>query len=264
MHPADLALYHRNPRLGNVEAIAGSLRANGQYKPIVVNAGTHTGRPNEVLAGNHTLKAIRDLAEKHPDDERWQTVLVHVIDVDDDRAARIVLADNRTSELGTMDDTALAEMIDSLDGDLVGTGYDDDDLAEILEAAGDELLDEDGEGAGDGGEDVEDAPRGTGESLALWGATVGEPDVVPETGTVWRMGHHVLVVCDVNRDHGLYVPHLTDEHMLYPYPSLLAPYVQTLEDRPAVFVQPSKYLAGWFITKWNRLRSSTPAEQVTR
>ncbi|MDX3097732.1 hypothetical protein PV417_24845 [Streptomyces sp. ME19-03-3] len=42
---------HPNPRTGDVDAIAESLRVNGRYKAIVVNRGTHTGRPNEVLAG---------------------------------------------------------------------------------------------------------------------------------------------------------------------------------------------------------------------
>lgn len=127
MHPSELALYHRNPRQGNTTTIASSLRANSQYKPVTVNRGTHTGRPFEVLAGNHTVMAIRDLAEQHPDDERWQTVLVHIIDVDDDRAARIVAADNRTAELGGFDDRLLVELLADLP-DLDGTGYDPGDL----------------------------------------------------------------------------------------------------------------------------------------
>lgn len=49
-----LNTFHKNPRRGDVEAIKGSLVANGQYRPIVVNKGTHTGRPFEVLAGNRT------------------------------------------------------------------------------------------------------------------------------------------------------------------------------------------------------------------
>ena len=40
----DLKIYHQNPRVGDVEAIAQSLQVNGAYKPIVVNRGTHTGR----------------------------------------------------------------------------------------------------------------------------------------------------------------------------------------------------------------------------
>lgn len=47
--------YHKNPRRGNVEKVAESLKSNGQFKPIVVNRGTLTGRPNEILAGNHCV-----------------------------------------------------------------------------------------------------------------------------------------------------------------------------------------------------------------
>ena len=129
--PAELNTYHRNPRRGDVGIISASLKAHGQYKPIVVNKGTYTGRPNEVLAGNHTLMAIRDLAEQHPEDDRWGSVLVHWIDVDDDRAARIVLVDNRASELGTVDTAALHGLLESLGADLSGTGFTDEDLASL-------------------------------------------------------------------------------------------------------------------------------------
>ncbi|WP_233717036.1 hypothetical protein [Mycolicibacterium vinylchloridicum] len=41
-----------------MDAIAESLsQSYGQYRTIVVNKGTLTGRPNEVLAGDHTLMA---------------------------------------------------------------------------------------------------------------------------------------------------------------------------------------------------------------
>ena len=69
----DLAPYHRNPRRGDVKAIARSLETNGQYRPIVVNLGTHTGRPNEVLAGNHTLAGAKHLG--------WATVWGTTVDV---------------------------------------------------------------------------------------------------------------------------------------------------------------------------------------
>ena len=110
----DLTPYHRNPRRGNMAAIAESLKARGQYKPIVVNKGTHTGRPMEVLAGNHTLKAARKLG--------WETITCHLIDVDDDQAARIVLADNKTAEYGSYDDTTLTDLLKTLN-DLDGTGW---------------------------------------------------------------------------------------------------------------------------------------------
>lgn len=58
------------------------------------NKGTYTGRPLEVLAGNHTLEAMRRLAEQNPEDPRWQTVDVWEVDVDDQRAAKIVLTES--------------------------------------------------------------------------------------------------------------------------------------------------------------------------
>lgn len=136
-------LFHKNPRRGDVEAIAGSLQAHGQFRPIVVNEGTHTGRPMETLAGNHTLKAIRLLAERNPDDPRWQQVECYVVDVDEDRASRIVLADNRTADLGSYDNDILIDVLNSVEHDLDGTGYDYDDLSALLDmAAGPDSLDD--------------------------------------------------------------------------------------------------------------------------
>lgn len=128
---SDVRLYRKNPRKGNVDVIAGSLMVNGQYKPIVINRGTHTGRHNEVLAGNHTVKAMRDLATQYPDDQRWSAVLVHYVDVDDDQAARIVAVDNRAADLAVYDDDTLAELLGDL-SDLTGTGYTDEDLQKLL------------------------------------------------------------------------------------------------------------------------------------
>ncbi|WP_328403901.1 ParB N-terminal domain-containing protein [Streptomyces sp. NBC_00390] len=120
----DLKPYHRNPRNGDVPAIAKSLTVNGQYKAIVVNRGTHTGRPNEILAGNHTYAAAVDLG--------WEHIAATWVDVDDEAAARIVIVDNRTSDLAGYDTVLLAEILAELP-DLNGTGYDQDALAELLD-----------------------------------------------------------------------------------------------------------------------------------
>lgn len=128
---ASLATYHRNPRRGDVDAIRASLRANGQFRPLVVNRGSLTGRKNEVLAGNHTLLAA--LAED------WITVQVCWLDVDDATAARIVAADNRTSDLAEYDDATLVALLKELstaDTGLDGSGYSTeemDNLAALLE-----------------------------------------------------------------------------------------------------------------------------------
>jgi hypothetical protein len=130
--PSALRIYGRNPRRGNVGAVAASLKAHGQYRPIVANIGTHTGRRFEVLAGNHTLKAFRQLAQRHPEDERWNAILVHWVDVDEDQAARIVLADNRTAEKGRYDNKELASLLSDVSDDLTGLGYTAEDLDALL------------------------------------------------------------------------------------------------------------------------------------
>jgi DNA modification methylase len=168
----ELTTYHRNPRRGNVPAIAASLQTIGQYRPIVVNLGRLTGRPLEVLAGNHTLLAARHLG--------WDTITGATVDVDDETAARIVAADNRTADLGDYDLAQLLELLADLP-DLTGTGYTDDDLAKLTA------------------------------DLAPDPAPIADPDAVPEVpaeprsvlGDVWVLGPH-RVVCGDSTDAGVH------------------------------------------------------------
>jgi hypothetical protein len=250
--PRELSTYYKNARRGDVPAIAASLKAHDQYKPIVVNVGTHTGRANEVLAGNHTLMAFRDLAERMPDDERWSNILVHWVDVDEDRAARIVLTDNKTAELGGYDDALLYELVTGLGENLEGTGFTDLDLEMLEKAAADAADGLSGDGDGE-------SERGNGEKLALWGSTLGEPDVKPEPGSVWSMGHHTVVVASVHLEWARWMPMLTEGMVFAPYPSLMLPYVDKAVATPMLMVQPDPYIAGWLLTKWNRLNPDAQA-----
>ena len=111
--------YPGNPRKGDIDAIAESLKVNGQYKPIVVQKDT-----NLVLAGNHTLKAAVKLG--------WSFIDVVEVDVDNEGARRIVLADNRTSDSASYDYTLLAEMLKGM-ADFEGTGYDASALATLID-----------------------------------------------------------------------------------------------------------------------------------
>jgi len=124
----ELNPYPLNPRQGDVGAISESLAANGQFRPIVVNKGTITGAPNEILAGNHTFFGARAIG--------WQTIGVTWVDVDATEAARILLADNRTAELGSYNTDLLVQSLQSLDS-LAGTGFDYDDLDDFLAASSD-------------------------------------------------------------------------------------------------------------------------------
>ena len=114
--------YHRNPRQGDVGTIMQSLEHHGQYRPIVVNS-----RTQEVLAGNHTLEAARQLG--------WEQIAATFVDVDEDQAARIVLIDNRANDLATYDDESLAALLSDLaksDEGLAGVGFDGDDIDDLL------------------------------------------------------------------------------------------------------------------------------------
>jgi len=112
-----LKAYPLNPRRGNLRAIQESLTVNGQYRPIVVQKST-----NFILAGNHTWQAAKNLG--------WTEIAVTFIEADDKAAKKIVLADNRTSDLGSFDDSLLKELLEQLDG-WQGTGYTEDEFDEI-------------------------------------------------------------------------------------------------------------------------------------
>src|SRR6266550_1502990 len=107
--------YPGNARRGDVGAIKESLERLGLYRPVVVNV-----RTMEILAGNHVAQAARELA--------WDVIDATVVDVDDDTAKRIVLADNRTNDLAGYDTEALAELLVELEGSLEGTGFSGEDL----------------------------------------------------------------------------------------------------------------------------------------
>jgi DNA modification methylase len=155
--------YAGNPRVGNVAAIAESLRINGQYRPIVVRKETR-----EVLAGNHTLKAATSLG--------WKTVKATIVEnISDEAAARIVLADNRLNDVASYDNKALAEMLQQLET-LSGTGYDKAYLDYLLDGLKDEpqqLTDPD---------DVPEVPE--------------LPQTISKPGDVWQLADHRLVCGD--------------------------------------------------------------------
>lgn len=157
---ADLKTMPGNPRKGDIEAVKRSYERFGQRKPIVALLdGT-------VIAGNHQLLAARALG--------WDQIAVVRVDDDEMTAKAFALADNHTSDLGTYDDLALAEMLAEVATDLdllIATGYDIDALADLDAAT--EL------------------------------PTVDEPDEVPDSapaktikGDVWLLGPHRLMCGD--------------------------------------------------------------------
>lgn len=163
----DLKPYRLNPRVGNVDAIADSLKINGQYRPVVANR-----RTAEVLAGNHTLKAAIALG--------WDDIAVTWVDVDDVGAAKIVAVDNRANDLASYDDVALVELLKSLP-ELDGTLYSATDLDALVAALSDV----------EAPDLMESAPSSI-PSLP--------EDAITKPGDIWLLGEH-RVICGDCRDH---------------------------------------------------------------
>jgi DNA modification methylase len=160
-----LTLMPGNPRQGNVAAVARSLEAFGQRKPIVAN------RDGVVLAGNHTLLAARELG--------WTHIAVVAVDSNEVDGKAYALADNRVGDLGGYDEDALVAMLtDVADADtelLASLGWSDAELRELLAPTDVPLTDPD---------DVPPPPA--------------EP--VSKLGDLWLLGEHRLLCGDAADD----------------------------------------------------------------
>jgi hypothetical protein len=121
----DIDAVHQHPsnyNNGDVEAISESIEVNGVYRPLFVQKSS-----NAIIAGNHTWEALKILGS--------EGVPVVYLDVNDEEAYRIMVADNRTAALAQPDSMALFDILSKLDaqaGGLQGTGYRQQDL-DILE-----------------------------------------------------------------------------------------------------------------------------------
>lgn len=127
-----------NPRRGNKVALAESIEANGFYAPVVVQQLT-----GYILVGNHRWQAAKDDGAKK--------IPALFVDVNNDVARRILLADNRTSDLATNDEAKLLDLMEEImhdTGSLTGTGYYHRDLDRLLAQFADSAAQPDKEGSG--------------------------------------------------------------------------------------------------------------------
>jgi ParB-like chromosome segregation protein Spo0J len=116
-----LNTHPRNARDGDIGAIITSIQENGWFGTVVAQKSTRY-----ILAGNHRFQAARQIGMTH--------VPVFWVDCDDDRALAILIADNRTSDIGRWDEQGLIDILSDLNQSdmLLGTGYDAEDLAKLL------------------------------------------------------------------------------------------------------------------------------------
>ena len=111
--------YPDNPRAGDTDVIVESIRENGLYRPLVVSSDS------VVLAGNHTYFALAELGHEEVPIVRLEVA------ADSEAARRIVLVDNRSSDLAKYDDGTLVSLLATLES-LEGTGYSTDDFDDLV------------------------------------------------------------------------------------------------------------------------------------
>lgn len=105
----------RNPRIhgeDQIERLVASIKKFGRTAPIVVRKANLM-----VIAGHARLEAQKRLG--------YETVDVLAMDVGQDEADRMMLADNRLAQLARDDETMMAAMLGQLDeGELYPLGFD--------------------------------------------------------------------------------------------------------------------------------------------
>jgi ParB-like chromosome segregation protein Spo0J len=120
LHPDPHNARKHSPR--NLRALAASLQAFGQQKPIVADAA------GVVLAGNGTLAAARSLG--------WTHLAVAATTLTGAAARAFALADNRTAELADWDRAVLARELETLSQDpeidATLSAFNDRDIAQAL------------------------------------------------------------------------------------------------------------------------------------
>jgi ParB-like chromosome segregation protein Spo0J len=111
-----------NPRRGDVPAVTRSLARFGQLRPVLVEPADSSGNCR-IVAGHHVVLAARELG--------WSHIAALANDFGSEEEARAyLLADNRTSELGSIDEDALAVQLAAL-SDFEGTGYTEEEANEV-------------------------------------------------------------------------------------------------------------------------------------
>jgi hypothetical protein len=122
---ADLRPHPRNYRdhpADQVEHIKASIQANGFYRNIVL------AEDNTILGGHGVIKACQELGLANVHAVRLP------IDPESPQAIKILTGDNAIGRLAFDDDRALTNLLKELadEGDLLGTGFDESQLAALL------------------------------------------------------------------------------------------------------------------------------------
>jgi len=245
--PTKLRTHPDNPRRGDIGAIYTSMKHHGVYTPVIAQRST-----GHILVGNHRYLAMLEAG--------LTEIPVIWRDVDDETGIKIMLADNRSSDIATNDNRTILDLLMAMDS-MDGTLYDDDDadnLRDLIEQEGhglDRIMEEYGET-----DDEARAPT-TGELLQVVDVTMAEPRQAVTAHEVWHIGRHILVVAKLLTEWPLWRDYLTEGVLFCPYPDPYLTMSDRARDETMLLVQPNTYLAGHLIDKH---RSAFPDETVER
>jgi hypothetical protein len=201
----------------SLDSIKQSLTLFRQQKPVVADSNL------VVRAGNGIYLAALELGYTH--------LLVRVSSLPADKLKAFALADNRTAELSTWNDEALARdlrYLAALDAKLI-VGFSTTELsvytAEAVDSSG-ELL----------------------RKLKLGG--IGDPVFKVKRHEVFSISRHLLVVADPITEVKVWQPLLRDAMLFFPFPGPFAAMVERASESSALLVQPDAWIAGHILDRW--------------
>lgn len=176
-----LKTWKRNPRKNKeaISAVARSIESFGFGAPIVARR-----EDNRIIAGHTRYEAAKRLA--------METVPVRFLDVTEEQANALALADNKLGEIAEWDDDQLKMILAELrshDAELPAiAGWSDEELAKLLDDAG------------PGGETTEDeVPLDKAEELReKWGTSLGQLWEIKGSGGMHR------IVCGDSTDDAVF------------------------------------------------------------
>jgi ParB-like nuclease domain len=122
----DLRPNPRNPNKHSedqINRLMASLRRDGQTRPVLAR------KANRMLIGGHGVHtSVRRL--------QWPEIAVLFLDVDQQTADRIMLADDRLAALSELDDRRVADLMKEIgEGDWLATGYSVEEANKLLSSS---------------------------------------------------------------------------------------------------------------------------------
>ena len=106
-----------------LEEIIASIEDHGFYRNIVI------AKDNTILAGHGVVLAVKKMGRKRV------PVIKLNIDPNDTKALRVLTSDNEISNSAKVDDRALSDLLKEIleiDGDIKGTGFNEDQLSALV------------------------------------------------------------------------------------------------------------------------------------